>query len=61
MYYNVILRRLRRGKEMCYVLCVCLCVCVYVFVAVRIQHAMRMRHIFIYGVPDSAIFFHIIS
>jgi hypothetical protein len=32
-----------------------------VSVALCIQHAMRMRHIFICGLPRSAIFFHIIN
>jgi hypothetical protein len=32
-----------------------------VFVALGIQHAMRMRRIFISDLPGSAIFFHIIS
>jgi len=31
-----------------------------VFVALGIQHAMRMRHIFICGLPGSTLFFHII-
>ena len=33
------------------------CVCV----ALVIQHAMRMRHIVICGLPVSTLFFHIIS
>jgi len=32
-----------------------------VFVAVDIQHAMCMRHIVIYGLSGSTVFFHIIS
>jgi len=31
------------------------------FVALGIQYAVRMLHVFIYGLPDSAIFFHFIS
>jgi len=32
-----------------------------VFLDLGIQHAMRMRHIVICGLPDSSIFFHILS
>jgi hypothetical protein len=32
-----------------------------VLVAVGIQHAMRMRHIFICGLLGSTVFFHIIT
>jgi len=32
-----------------------------VFLTLGIQHAMRMRHIFICGLLDSTVFFHIIS
>jgi hypothetical protein len=37
------------------------CVYVYVFVTLAIQHAMRMRHIVIFGLSNSTIFFHITS
>jgi hypothetical protein len=33
----------------------------YVFVALGIQHAMRMRYVFIRGLPGSTKFVHIIS
>jgi len=32
-----------------------------VFVALGIQHALRMRHIDVCGLPSSAVFFHIIT
>jgi len=32
-----------------------------VFVALGIQHAMRKRHIFIYGLSGCTLFLHIIS
>ena len=32
-----------------------------VFIALSIQHAMRVRHIVIFGVSGSTVFFHIIS
>jgi len=32
-----------------------------VFVALGIQRRMHMRHIVIYGLPGSTVFFHIIS
>jgi hypothetical protein len=32
-----------------------------VFVALVIQHAIRIRHIFICGLPESAILLHIVS
>ena len=35
--------------------------CECVFVALGIQHAMRMRHVAICGLPRSTIFSHIIS
>jgi len=37
------------------------CVCVCVFVTLGIQHAMRVRHIVICGLPRSTVFFRIIS
>jgi len=37
------------------------CTDMSVFVALVIQHAKRMRHIVIYGMPGCKVFFHIIS
>jgi len=36
-------------------------ICVCVFVALGNQHAMRMCHIVVCGLPRSILFFHIIS
>jgi len=35
--------------------------CECVFVALGTQREMRMRHIVVCGVPDSTIFFHVVS
>jgi len=43
------------GKEMCIVYCW------RMFVALRNQHAMRVRHIFICGLPRSKMCFHFVS
>ena len=37
----------------------CVCVCVCVCVALFIQHAIRMRHDVVYGLPRSTILSHI--
>jgi hypothetical protein len=39
-----------------YIFLVCVCVCV----ALGMQHAMRMRHVFICGLYGRKIFFHVI-
>ena len=58
--YNVTFRRVRAivvvAVEEQYVLHI-----LTVSVAIRIQHEMRMRNIFICGIPNSRIFFHVIS
>ena len=40
---------------------VCVSVCVCVCLALVIQHAMRVSHTAICGLPHSTVFFHIIS
>jgi len=63
--YNVTLRRVRvtivvvEKQSVLHILCVCVCVCVCVCrVDLGIQHAMRMRHIVICGLPGFTIFYH---
>jgi hypothetical protein len=46
-------------QKVFFVLCVCVCLCVCV--ALVIQHAMRMRHMVVCGLPGSRVYFHIIS
>ena len=43
------------GQAMSITICVC------VFVAVGIRHAMRVRHIVVWGLPRSQTFLHIVS
>jgi len=49
------------GKAMSITQLECVCVCVCVFVDLGLQHATRMRHIVICGLPCSIKFFHITS
>jgi hypothetical protein len=48
-------------QEVLHILCVCVCVCVCVFVTLGIQHATRVRHIFIHCLSASNIFLHVFS
>ena len=63
--YNVALRRVRAAgvavEKQYYKSCLSVFLCVCVFVAFGIHHAMRMRHIFICGLPHSPVFFHFFS
>jgi hypothetical protein len=57
--YKVTLGRIQANIIIVEKQCVAYSGCVYV--ALATQHAMRMRYIFVYGLPGSTIFFHIIS
>jgi hypothetical protein len=60
MYYNERMRHVH-VKHCCRGKAIGITYSEYVFIASGVQHAMRMRHIVIYGLSGSTIFFHIIS
>ena len=62
-HWGAFLQPLLQWKRNAYcIFCVCVCVCVLcvcVCVALVIQHAIRMRHVVISGLPVSTIFFQL--